>query len=38
MSEAKLGNYADVNTIYADRKDIQKLLEILERESEMAID
>ena len=36
-TEAKLADCTDYNIIYADRKDIEILLEILERESEMAI-
>ena len=37
ITEAKLPNFADNNTNYADIKDIQALLEIFERKNEMAI-
>ena len=37
IAEAKLANFADNNSNYADIKDIQALLEIFERKNEMAI-
>ena len=35
--EAKPEKFADVNTIYEARKDLNELLSLLEKESEVAI-
>ena len=37
INEAKLANFADDNTIYAAKRDLDKLLILLEKESEVAI-
>ena len=37
IKNAKLANFADDNTIYADSTDLNRLLNILEKESETAI-
>ena len=36
-NEAKLANFADDNTIYAAKRDLNELLRLLEKESEVAI-
>ena len=37
INEAKLANFADDNTIYAAKRDLNELLRLLEKESEVAI-
>ena len=37
VNEAKLSNFADDNTIYAAKRDLNELLRLLEKESEVAI-
>ena len=37
IKDAKLANFADDNTIYAENKEIKSLLDLLEKESENAI-
>ena len=37
INEAKLANFANDNTIYAAKRDINELLRLLEKESEVAI-
>ena len=37
INEAKLENFADDNTIYAAKKDLNKLLRLLEKEIEVAV-
>ena len=37
INEANLPNFADDNTIYAAKKDLNKLLRLFEKESELAI-
>ena len=37
INEAKLANVADDNTIYAAKRDLNKLLRLLEKESEIVI-
>ena len=36
-NEAKLANLADDNTIYAEKRDLNELLRLLEKESEVVI-
>ena len=38
LKDVELANFADDNTIYTGNKSIEKLLEVLERESKSAID
>ena len=38
LKDVDLANFADDNTIYTANKSIEKLLEVLERESKSAID
>ena len=37
INEAKLANFADDNTIYAAKRDLNELLRLLKKESEVAI-
>ena len=37
VNEAKLSNFADDNTIYAAKRDLNELLRLLEKEREVAI-
>ena len=37
INEAKLAKFADDNTIYAAKRDLNELLRLLEKESEVAI-
>ena len=37
INEAKLANFADDNTIYAAKRDLNELLRLLEKEREVAI-
>ena len=37
INEAKLANFADDNTIQAAKRDLNELLKLLEKESEVAI-
>ena len=37
INEAKLANFGDDNTIYAAKRDLNELLRLLEKESEVAI-
>ena len=37
INEAKLANFAEDNAIYAAKRDLNKLLRLLEKESEVAI-
>ena len=37
INEAKLANFLDDNTIYAAKRDLNELLRLLEKESEVAI-
>ena len=37
INEAKLANFADDNTIYAAKRDLNELLRLLEKESEVVI-
>ena len=37
INEAKLVNFADDNTIYAAKRDLNELLRLLKKESEVAI-
>ena len=37
INEAKLANFSDDNTIYAAKRDLNELLRLLEKESEVAI-
>ena len=37
INEAKLANFADDNTIYAAKRDLNELLRLLEKESEAAV-
>ena len=37
INEAKIANFADDNTIYAAREDLKDLINLLEKESEVAI-
>ena len=37
INEAKLTNFADDNTIYAAKRDLNELLRLLQKESEVAI-
>ena len=37
VNEAKLSNFADDDTIYAAKRDLNELLRLLEKESEVAI-
>ena len=37
INEAKLANFADDNTIHAAKRDLNELLRLLEKESEVAV-
>ena len=37
MNEAKLANFADDNTICAAKRDLNELIRLLEKQSEVAI-
>ena len=37
INEAKLANFADDNTFYAEKRNLNELLRLLEKESEIAI-
>ena len=38
INEVELANFADDNTIYTSKKDVKKVLKVLEKESKSAID